>query len=271
MLAATTHRQVGNAGNAALLQSTGVTSTALLYQLPAKSYFDTGWLQNGFCVGNNESVWLNSHALSCYVDLFFAAVILGMYTTYKGKLSALGRAFALGSVFSMAGHGLGHFHYGTDPGGMDLRFSSDRVGESLVNTLVMLFTYGTIFSGTMPLASKKRVSATAAVCSAFHNILSIPPTLTFVYAQAAIYICTSLHMLSLAKQHKEDIIYMVYGLFQLPVVGVGLLEATQCEAFLKAIGGHAVYDGMIGLMIIAIVSLGVRNDNAKTNAKAKAN
>merc|ERR1711871_1542711 len=147
---------------------------------------------------------------------------------------------------------------------MDLRFSSDRIGESFVNTLVMVFTYASIFCGTMPLASKKRVLATAVVCSTFHNILSIPPTLTFVYAQAAIYICASLHMLSLAKQHKEDTMYMVSGFLQLPVVGVGLLEATQCDAFLKGIGGHAVYDGMIGLMIMAIVAIGLRSDNTET-------
>ena len=85
----------------------------------------------------------------------------------------------------------------------------------------------------------------------------------FVYAQAAIYISSSLHMLRLDKQHKETTTYMFYGLLQLPVVGVGILESTKCDSFLKALGGHAAYDGMIGVMILMNIALAVHNNDSR--------
>ena len=33
------------------------------------------------------------------------------------------------------------------------------------------------------------------------------------------------------------------------------MEATQCESFLKALGGHAVYDGMIGCVVIVNIAV----------------
>ena len=107
------------------------------------------------------------------------------------------------------GHGVGHLHYGTDPGGMDLRIDSDKPVESLVNSAIMLCTYVPIFIGVMPLSSKGRIFSAAVFFTVFHNVLDVRPTLTFVYAQAAIYISSSLHMLSLDKCHKESTLYMV--------------------------------------------------------------
>eukprot|EP01047_Picozoa_sp_COSAG01_P023846 COSAG01_NODE_1453_length_10258_cov_38.080126_2_plen_277_part_00 len=248
-------RQVGDAGNTALFLSTVVVSAMLLFRLPTEAYFDQGWLSTGFCVLNSQDMWTNSHALSFYVDVCITVVIVGMWAMLRHRLSAVGQAQAWGSIFATFGHGCGHLHYGTDPGGVDLRINPDRPLKSLVNTLVMLFTYATIFGGTMPLASKERIGCTAIISTAFHNILGIRPILTFVYAQAAIYVSSSLHMLCLDKSHKENTTYMMYGLLQLLVVGVGILEATQCESFLKALGGHAVYDGMIGCVVIVNIAV----------------
>ena len=144
-----------------------------------------------------------------------------------------------------------------------MRIKFERPLESLINTLIMTFTYSSIFYGTMPFASKKRILATAISFSAFHNILSIPPTLTFVYAQAAIYLASSLHMLSLDKQNKESMSYMIYGLLQLPVVAIGILESTVCENFLKGLGGHAVYDAAIGFVTAALILLAAKFDQKK--------
>ena len=262
-------RRVGDVGNVALLLSTVLTSAMLIYRLPSEAYFDEGWLRNGFCIRNSEEMWGNSHALSFYLDVCFAAAILGVYTKYQHRLSAVGQAQAFGSIFATLGHGMGHLHYGMEPGGMDLRFDSQRIPESLGNTLVMMFTYMSIFGGTMPLASKQTVISTAVVVSAVHNILDIPPTLMFVYAQAAIYTSSAIHMLSLHKQHKESMTYMAYGLLQLPVVAVGILEATQCESFLKALGGHAAYDGMIGVVILINIALAAHGDDGKLEEQKK--
>ena len=255
-------RLVGDVGNVMLFSSTLATSAMLLYRLPTEAYFDKGWLNSGFCVRNSEDLWTNSHTLSFYVDVCFALVIAGMHKMLRHKLSAIGQAFAFGGIFATFGHGLGHLHYGTDPEGMDLRVDADKPLDSFINTVVMLFTYSTIFCGTMPLASKERLITTAVICAIFHNIMGIPPTLMFVYAQAAIYISSSLHMLSLDKHNKETMTYMAYGFLQLPVVSVGILEATQCESFLKALGGHAVYDGMIGVVIVVNIALSAWCDDS---------
>ena len=61
----------------------------------------------------------------------------------------------------------------------------------------------------------------------------------------------------------------VNGLFQLPVVCVGILEATMCESFLKALGGHAVYDATIGVMNIIVIILAARDDDGKIKQEKK--
>ena len=261
-------RRIGNAGNLLLFTSMLIVSAMLLYRLPTEAYFDTSWLNSGFCVANNGDIWTNSHVLSFYVDVCFSLANVAMYVMLRHKLSAYGQAMAFGSILSVFGHGVGHLHYGSK-GGMDLRFFADKPMESLINTCVMLFTYAAIFCGTMPLASKKRIVATAIICCALHNILDIPPTLMFVYAQAAIYITGSLHQLSLEQHDKESAAYMAFGLLQMPVVAVGILEATQCEQFLKKLGGHAIYDGMIGVVTLANVGFAAYCDDGKADQQKK--
>lgn len=256
-------RMIGDAGNGVLFTSTTAATVMMLYRLPSESYFDKGWLNHGFCVQNSENTWTNSHALSFYVDTLLTVANFGMYYRFRHQLSELGKALAFGSIPATLGHGLGHLHYGLDPGGTDLRINMDMPMESLTNTLVMTFAYASIFFGTMPLASKTRIFATAMFFCTLHNVLSIPPTLTFVYAQAAIYLASSLHMLSLDTRHKESVTYMAYALLQLPVLCIGVLESTRCENFLKELGGHAVYDGAIGVGVIILILLSAKFDHNK--------
>ena len=85
MVTAVQARQVGDAGNAVLLVSMLVTSSMLIYRLPAAEFFDAGWLSNGFCVRNSQDLWTNSHALSFYVDVCWTLVIVGMHATLRHR------------------------------------------------------------------------------------------------------------------------------------------------------------------------------------------
>merc|ERR1719330_69659 len=77
------------------------------------------------------------------------------------------------------------------------------------------------------------------------TILDVEPKHNFVYAQAGIYINNSIHMLLLAKEHKNTATYALYPFFQFPVLAAGVIESTGCEALLQSLGGHVVFDSVL--------------------------
>lgn len=224
----------------------------MLYQLPCKHVFDANWLQHGFCVSNPESIWWNSHTLSFYADTAFAAAIAYLYCIQPKQVPPIQKALLSGAIMGVLGHGLGHLHLGLDPTGMDLRFYTHDLQSSLKVALVNIFGFGTIFKGTMPLASIKKLAITAFLATIGFTVLDIEPKLNFVYAQAVIYISNAIHMLFLSAEHKGTASYMLFPYLNLPVLVVGVIESTGCQSFLESIGGHAVFDSSIAIGIIMI-------------------
>jgi hypothetical protein len=237
----TTYRAVGDIGNIALLIGTTIVSACLLFRFPDESYYDQAWLEKGFCVSNEDNVWLNSHSLAFYVGVFFTLCVWLIQRNYGKAVSPLAMAQIRGSMIAIFSHGAGHLYLGRNPAGMDMRFFLDKPLISGIAQCVNFFGFAGIFSGTMALASRQRILLTAAVATLGFSVLDIPPNLNFVYGQGVIYISSSLHFLSLPGELKDNPIYMLYSLFQLPVLVVGILESTRCDDLLKDLGGQGTY------------------------------
>ena len=262
------YRTVGDVGNLALLFGTTIVSACFLFRLPNESYYDKAWLENGFCVSNEDSSWLNSHSLAFYAAVFLSLSAWLVKQNYSRRsTSALAAAHIQGSIFGILSHGAGHLYLGRTPSGMDLQVYQDKPLASIAVVCVSFFTFAGIFDGTMALASRQRILLTAAVAALGFQALDIPPTLNFVYGQAVIYISSALHFLSLPKEDKANPIYMLYGLFQLPVLVVGFLESTRCEDWLQGFGGHVLFDGAIGTGVVAIHLINTHVDTKATSKK----
>ena len=243
---------VGNAGLVLLLVLTILISACMLYQLPSPEYFDDDWIRHGFCVSNADTTWFNSHSLSFYADVVLALCIARLFANQPKSAPPLQAAMLSGAIFGVFGHGLGHLYLGTNVQRMDLRFRPEDIPTSVASILVTVMAFWAIFQGTMPLSSRSRLAMTAVVATAGFTILDIAPKLNFVYAQAAIYISNSLHMLTLSSQDKSAATYALYPYFQLPVLLVGVLESTACQGFLQPLGGHVLFDSAIGIVTIGI-------------------
>lgn len=267
-MGASTNEVVGNAGLGLLFFFTAGITSCMLYQLPSPEIFDGSWLLNGFCVSNPDSALLNSHSLSFYCDVVLAAILYALYRTAPPPTdeNRLRLAILRGSVVAVLGHGCGHMYLGTSPrGGMDLRWKpSEDLARSVASTIVTVGSFATIFNGTMPLASTRKLIAAAAVATAGVTALDVDPRLNFVYAQGFIYASNALHLaFSLDATHKRTLTYALYPFLQLPALLVGVLESTACRSFLAGLGGHAVFDASIALGLIAMGLVARRRDDGE--------
>lgn len=243
------YAKVGDLGNTLLLSLTILISACMLCQLPSKDIFDPNWLKNGFCVSNEETIWLNSHVLSFYADTALAAMIAYLCYIQPKDVPLIQKESLTGAIMGVLGHGLGHLHLGVvDPDGMDLRFQS----EDLMPTVITFISLIAIFKGSMPFASMQKLAFHALIVTIGFTIFDIEPKLNFVYAQAAIYISITTHALSLPTKHKNSASYMLSPFFNFPVLAVGIIESTACESFLASLGGHAVYDSTIAFSVIMV-------------------
>ncbi len=248
----------GNIGYILLLGLTTFVTMCMIYQLPSEDLFDSNWLENGFCVSNPDTFWLNSHLLSFYADTIFAMIIAYLFFVQPKDAPPIQKALLSGAIMGVFGHGLGHLNLGFDPKGIDLRFRPNELIPSVQITLINIFALGSIFKSVMPLASNQRIALTSLISTIGFTLLNIEPKKNFVYAQAVIYIFNALHMLFLSKEHKETASYMIFPFLNLPVLVVGIMESTGCDLYLKYVGGHAVFDSTIALSVIMIELLSNR-------------
>lgn len=254
-----TYQNNGDIGNILLLTSTCIITGCMLNQWPNKDNFDNNWLSNGFCVSNSDTFWWNSHSLSFYADTVLAIVIALLYKKRKSDsstedfdFSPVQMSLLSGAIMGVFGHGAGHMYLGMNPTGMDLRIRLDHPAATFASSTVTLLGFASIFKGTMPLASTRRLFMAAIVASIGFTFFDIEPKLNFVYAQAAIYIASALNMLALPQSDKGCAAYMLFPFFQFPVLVVGIIESTGCEAILEKIGGHMIFDMTIAIAIILI-------------------
>ena len=259
---------IGSLGNILLLTGTIISSSILFFKLPNKASFDKSWLKVGFCVSNPDTKWDNSHAWSFYVDCFFSLILAYIYCKYgRGKdkkLSTFCASMIFGNIFGTLGHGIGHLLLSRYPHGLDLLWHSDAPLKSIFNQIILFITFTSLSNGAQPSASKKTVLIVGVSMCALYNVCQVPPTLTFTYTQACIYILSaSWNLFFLDTKHKENMLFMLTNMTQLPVLVIGLMEAFACESFLKALGGHAWYDGAIAFSLVFCSSLEIRTNGAK--------
>ena len=269
-----TYQKNGDVGNILLLTGTSIITGCMLNQWPNKDHFDDNWLSNGFCVSNSDTFWWNSHSLSFYADTVLA-IAIGLL--YKKRISS-GQDFSpvqmsllSGAIMAVFGHGAGHMYLGMNPTGMDLRIRLDHLAASFASLIVNILGFASIFKGTMPLASTRRLLMAAIVATIGFTFFDIEPKLNFVYAQAAIYIASALNMLVLPQSDKGCAAYMLFPYFQLPVLAVGVIESTGCEAILEKIGGHMIFDVTIAIAVILIdlISTRLERSSKTSNVEGK--
>lgn len=246
----TFYTKVGNIGNILFLSLTILVSICMFYQLPNKEIFDSNWLKNGFCVSNEETLWLNSHILSFYANTALSAMIAYLCFVQPKDVPLLQKEILKGAIVGVLGHGLGHLYIGAvNPNGVDIRFQQS---EDLMPTAINFFSLIAIFKGSMPFASMQKLAFHALIVIIGFTIFDIEPKLTFIYAQAAIIISITTHALSLPTEHKNTATFMLIPFLNFPVLVVGIMESTACESFLASLGGHAVYDSVIAFAFIMV-------------------
>ncbi len=268
------YRSAGDFGNVLLFVSTCVVSFCMLKKLPSEDLFDENWLSNGFCVSNQETRWWNSHTLSFYADTLLTLIVWYIQknslqdSNVAADIPPLHKAIVAGAVMGIFGHGLGHLSLGLGTT-FDLRINPDKLMNTLICQIVNVLGFGSIFLGTMPLASKTTQLITAIIATLGFTVFDVEPNLNFVYAQAAIYISSALMMISLPAKDKDAAMYAIYPYFQLPVLAVGILESIGCMSILEPIGGHVIYDSMIGGMIILQHFFAIRMEQSRLQDAVK--
>lgn len=246
---------IGNVGNVALGLSTILLTICKVYhhQLHSKSsMFDEKWLENGICISNEETFWWNSHSLSFFTAMIYTAVLKYMSAIQQEQVPSLQKAILSGAIHSVFGHGLAHLYFAMDPAEMDLRFDHDKLSQSLAVTTVALFTFGSVLTGLLPFASRKKIISLATLITLGFTILDVEPKHNFAYIEAALYAMNSIHMLWLSREHKHTATYALYPFFHFLVLAAGILESCGCEALLQGLGGHVVYDSVIAGAYIMI-------------------
>lgn len=247
-----TYASIGNVGYILLLTFTILVTTCMLFQYPNKAFYDDNWLQNGFCISNQDMPLWNSHALSFYANILLFFIVSYLYSIQPMNVPPIQKALLSGGMMGLIGHGLGHAQLGMYPSGMDLRFHTDNLTESFHMMFISLIAFASIFKGTMPLASMKKIVITAIIATFGFTLLNIEPKLNLMYGQAVMFATNAIHMLSLAKEHKQTVSYVIYPIFYLPILALGMFEGIGCENFLELIGGHAAYDSAVGIAIIMV-------------------
>ena len=242
-----TYQKNGDVGNILLLTGTSIITLCMLNQRPNKDHFDDNWFSNGFCVSNSDTFWWNSDSLFFYADTGLAIAFGLLYKKRRSSgqdFSPVHMSLLSGAIVAVFGHGAAHMFF------------------------VNILGFASIFKGTMPLASTGRLFMAAIVPTIGFTFFDIEPKLNFVYAQAAIYIASALNMLVLPQSDKGCAAYMLFPYFQLPVLAVGFIESTGCEAILEKIGGHHMifdFTSAIAVILIDLISTRLERSSKTTS------
>ena len=217
--------------------------------------FSKSFLDDGFCVSNkDQSIFLQSHALSFYSDTVFTIILYYMYNNVKVDPDPIHNNKLLepikANIVAVFSHGLGHLNLAFN----SKYFSNTPLISSISNpinknlSIVMLYFF---WYYLIKAAYLNGTSGYWRVNAVIHTILlafAVPFNHSFTYVQTILMLTAAISEYNLKN---KDVYYDMKALIvHLPITIVGWIEALYCDRFLKNVGGHVIYDTTIPLSII---------------------
>jgi len=234
---------MGDAANFFVLTNTGIFLASVVgHALGRLDFFSPSFMRDGFCVSWGETPLVQSHILCFYVDTVCAVALALLNRRYKDMPGREPVALAPAGILI---HGLGHlatwFHRGAEvPQGN--RWSRGFEWAEVAPQVLFIWTFFFLLLRSAPNTPSTHAALHAAVHAPILVIL-VPGVFGFTYVQTVLLWVSSCY--DLLRVHKDRYYDLSAALINLPVGLVSWVEASQCDTFLKAVGGHVYYDAII--------------------------
>eukprot|EP00553_Chaetoceros_curvisetus_P000632 CAMPEP_0204621600 /NCGR_PEP_ID=MMETSP0717-20131115/7253_1 /ASSEMBLY_ACC=CAM_ASM_000666 /TAXON_ID=230516 /ORGANISM="Chaetoceros curvisetus" /LENGTH=270 /DNA_ID=CAMNT_0051636043 /DNA_START=104 /DNA_END=916 /DNA_ORIENTATION=+ len=241
------------------------TITTMIFAKPGNKFFDSDWIQHGFCVIQKDVPYWNSHDLCLYFDIVLVCFGLLIYKSLKGMPVPAMKSLDEVTLFSLLGH-LGHgiihgfiarnYREGGGEGAQHIS-SIEKLLQSddeenmkmkiMKHMAVNLGFWFALLKGILPNLALRKLSITAIV--AVIGGLFVKDVLGFAYVQAVITIAFTSTQLVLPREKKEfSYATSAAGPFVLSVIP--WIESTACQSIAAKMGGHLIYDVAIPVVIM---------------------
>ena len=263
--------RLGDYANLFVLLNTGLFLAMTLADYAGAIQWTTrSFRRDGFCVANEDTPLLNSHALAFYVDTVAAVVLAFLSRRYGSVRGVKDSALELGACGVFA-HGLGHLglwagSLPTDGEAMIVELTGMELLRGTAIKLPLLWGFFFALLRTGPYISGRH-AAVHAVLHALVLALLVPPKLAFTYVQTALLWVAAAYDMRRPTSTKDRYYDLNAIMITLPIGLVSWAEALGCDEFFgqstitfKSVGGHVWYDGTIPLSMFAYcaVVLGMR-------------
>lgn len=245
---------LGNAANAFVLTSSLAYAGVVVYfTRPGEnlggSFLDDDWKADGFCIANKDVPYWSSFDTCLYVDTLFSFLLSILYFRWR-KLPGMKRSSELIPmvVLGTLAHGLAHGVMAAKKlRGVEADDTGEQRGLSFVGNLAFCF----LFWFPLLKASMFRVPspyvATMAVAATFGPVLcgGLRQEHGFAYIQTVLSIAFHTSQICLPSEHKLVREYVSLPLLVSLSVFVAWNEAFFCQTYIRAAGGHVLYDASI--------------------------
>lgn len=245
---------IGDVFNLWHIVSASVFAIAVtFYASPEYSFFDSQWIEDGFCVSNKDVLYWNSHDVCLYGDIvlaFFLGIVYLLTKNYPGMDTCNGYSKYIS--FSIIGHGVGHGIVAREmrilsSQNVSLLESLDTQPRNQRYAFLFLIFWSTLLRAVMPKASNKKIFAASISAMALHNI--IDEKFDFTFVQTVLLLGSGVENL-LRDESEKTFEYALYSAIFSPVTIIGWVESISCSNFLIHYGGHIFYDFYIAIASI---------------------
>ncbi len=242
--------------------------TAMLFAKPGSKFFDSEWVEDGFCIIQKDTPYWNSHDLCLYFDMILAAIGILIHQLLKGMSIPAMKDADQSIFFNMLGH-LGH---GLAHGFLAAQYRSDNDNyagmqhisliekflqeedahlmrmEILKHASMALLFWFAILKGVVPTISVSKLALSSIL--AYISGLFVTDVLTFAHIQLILSVSFSWSQLMLPME-KKDFSYAAFSVSSLIINIIPWIESTTCQGIAGQMGGHLIFDVSIPVSLIA--------------------
>ncbi len=243
----------------------------MLFAKPGSEFFDSDWVQHGFCVIQKDIPYWNSHDLCLYFDIILVCIGLLIYQSLKGMpIPAMKSAddLMLFNLLGHLGHGIAHGFIAQKYRGVqhedgDVFNGSEHISfiqkflqsddqermkmEIMKHMAVSLGFWFALLKGIMPNITMMKLSITT--IAVYIGGLFVKDVLGFAYVQAVLAVAFTTTQLILPREKKE-FFYAVSAVGSFFLSIIPWIESTACQSIAAKMGGHLMYDVAIPIMVI---------------------
>lgn len=250
--------RLGDAAHTFILANTIAFMAAVIMQaLGVVDCFAASWSADGFCIAHKEDTVdlfgflmpLSSHALCFYSDTAFALLLFLLSRHQKNEPSMKPVADAAPGILGHGAAHLGLWSLGEPSSNGPPIFAPHHSLATLAALVAGVSVFFYLLFRTFSLST--RAIVVQSIIHGAATALVVPPRFGFTYVQTALMLIYSVAELWRPLSEK-DAYYAAYALMVgVPVGFVGWIESLGCDAFIRSVGGHVVYDTSISLSICA--------------------